>query len=214
MRNDDFPMVPTREHITGLILAGGRGLRMGGADKGLMPLDGRPMVEYVIQRLRSQVEDILISANRNHEQYAEFGYRVIPDTSEGFLGPLAGVASGLHAAKTEYVLTVPCDSPLIGDDLAARLGQALMRDATELAVAHDGRQPQRSFLLLRRSLVSDLTAFLASDERKVQHWLAQNRVATADFRDCPEKFANIDDPSEYQAIEALLQEKADAMLVR
>src|SRR5688572_30668694 len=125
--------VPSRQQITGLILAGGRGIRMGGADKGLVLLGNRPMVEHVIIRLHPQVGELLINANRNHARYAEFGYRIVSDTHEESLGPLAGMVSGLQVAKTDYIVTTPCDSPLLSDTLVARLTIAMKNEDADLA---------------------------------------------------------------------------------
>lgn len=191
----------SRYDISGVILAGGRGSRMGGVDKGLVPLRGRPMVEHVIARLRPQVGELLINANRNIERYAALGYPVIPDFREGFQGPLAGMASGLAAAATSYVVTVPCDSPLVGADLVARLTRALVQQQADIAVAHDGERAHPVFLLLRRGLFDDLTAFLEAGERKIDRWFARHPVAYADFRDTPEAFVNINDPDECENIE-------------
>jgi len=201
-------MALSRYDISGVILAGGRGSRMGGADKGLVPLKGRPMVEHVISRLRPQVGELLINANRNVEHYAMFGYPVIPDYREGFLGPLAGMASGLAAAATSYVVTVPCDSPLIGADLVARLSHALVANQADIAVAHDGERAHPVFLLLRRSLFDDLTSFLENGGRKIDRWFECHRVAYADFRDAPEAFTNINDQNERKLIEHPLAARA------
>jgi molybdenum cofactor guanylyltransferase len=198
--------LPSRQEITGVVLAGGRGSRMGGEDKGLVLLDGRPMVEYVIARLRPQVGAILISANRNQARYSALGFPVVPDLLGGYQGPLAGMASALQMASTPYVVTVPCDSPLIGDDLVTRLAEALTRDSADVAVAHDGERTHPVFLLLKRSLLPSLVAFLEAGERKIDLWFARHRVALADFRDCPEAFINVNDPAEHRALEARLRE--------
>lgn len=181
---------------------------MGGEDKGLVPLDGRPMAEHVARRLQPQVLEVLISANRNQERYAALGFRVIADLVGGYQGPLAGMAAALQAAATPYVVTVPCDSPLIGLDLVARLARALCADDAELAVAHDGSRTHPVFLLLRRSLLPSLTAFLDAGERKIDLWFARHRVATATFADCPETFLNVNDPDEHRALEARLRSAA------
>ena len=115
-----------QNQITGIVLAGGQARRMGGVDKGLISLCGRPMVEWTIRALRPQVETIAINANRNSDLYAGFGYAVVADNDSGFLGPLAGMASGMRAARTTHILTVPCDSPLIVPDLAERLWQCYL----------------------------------------------------------------------------------------
>ena len=134
-------MIP-REQVTGIVLAGGLGRRMGGVDKGLVMLDGRPMVARVLERLRPQVADVLINANQNAERYAEFGYPVVRDAVGGFAGPLAGLHAGLAQLRHEYAATVPCDSPFLPADLIARLGAGLSaRVGAQLAVAKTFDQP-------------------------------------------------------------------------
>jgi molybdenum cofactor guanylyltransferase len=197
---------PAAARITAIVLAGGRGSRMGGVDKGLVPLQGRTMVEHVLERLRPQVGAMLINANRNLDRYAAFGCPVVPDRADGFLGPLAGMASGMAAAGTPYVVTAPCDSPFIGPDLVARLATALARDAADIAVAHDGERTHPVFLLLRRDLLDDLDAFISSGGRKIDLWFARHRVALADFSDCPQAFLNINDENEHRSIEGQLKE--------
>jgi molybdopterin-guanine dinucleotide biosynthesis protein A len=179
---------------------------MGGVDKGLVPLKGRPMAEHVIERLRPQVGAVLINANRNLERYAALGCPVVPDRAGGFLGPLAGMASGMATAGTPYVVTAPCDSPFIGADLVARLASALAREDADIAVAHDGERTHPVFLLLRRDLLDDLDAFLAAGGRKIDLWFARHRLALADFHNCPEAFVNINDAAEHRSIEGQLQE--------
>jgi molybdenum cofactor guanylyltransferase len=206
MNDTEKTFLPPRSDITGVVLAGGRGSRMGGEDKGLVLLDGRPMVEYVIARLKNQVGDILISANRNQERYTALGYRVVPDLLRDYQGPLAGMASAMQTATTPYIVTVPCDSPLFGDDLVQRLAQALVREDADVAVAHDGERTHPVFLLLKRLLLPSLLAFLDAGERKIDFWFARHCVALADFRDCPEAFLNVNDPAEHRALEARLRE--------
>lgn len=195
-----------RNEITGVILAGGRGSRMGGEDKGLVLLNGRAMVEHVVERLRPQVGSLLISANRNRERYEALGYRVVVDSLPDYQGPLAGMASVLQIATTPYVVTVPCDSPLIGDDLVARLARALVTDSADIAVAHDGARAHPVFLLLKRSLLPSLLGFLQAGERKIDRWFGRHRVASADFSDSPEAFINVNDPDEHRAVEQRLRE--------
>ncbi len=206
MKNEMTAPSLARQEITGVILAGGRGSRMGGEDKGWVMLNGRPMVEHAVTRLRPQVGELLISANRNPERYATLGFRVVPDLLADYQGPLAGMASALQVATTPYVVTAPCDSPLMAADLVARLAQALVRDRADVAVAHDGSRTHPVFLLLKRSLQQSLHAFLTAGERKIDLWFARHRVATADFSDCPESFINVNDPDERRALEARLRE--------
>jgi len=197
-----------KEAITAVVLAGGRGSRMGGVDKGLVMLTGRPMVEHVVERLRPQVGALLINANRNVDRYARLGFPVVEDRQGGFLGPLAGMASGLAAATTAYVITAPCDTPVIGNDLVERLADALARNDADIAVAHDGARTHPVFLLLRRDLLEDLNGFLESGGRKIDQWFARHRVATADFSDCPQAFVNINDANERASVETRIKETA------
>src|SRR5438270_2629092 len=136
--------------VTGLVLAGGQGSRMGGVDKGLQPFRGKPMVAHVLERLAPQVGTILVNANRNADAYSAFGHRVIADEIEGFAGPLAGFERGLAHATTPLVVTVPCDSPFLPLDLVARLRRALDAGEAQLAVAKTSDQAHPVFSLMRR----------------------------------------------------------------
>ncbi|VVE29390.1 molybdenum cofactor guanylyltransferase MobA [Pandoraea pneumonica] len=200
----NFPPI-ARDAITGLILAGGRGQRMGGRDKGLQLYDGRPLAAHVLARLAPQVGAVLISANRNHAAYSALGADVVSDETQDFAGPLAGMLSGLRAAKTEYVLTAPCDSPLLPDDLALRLTAALIESAQSsptasanpshsagmapppltvtAAYAVTSEGPHPVFALLHRSLADDLAATLAAGEHRVRAWLARHKAVQVHFGD-------------------------------
>lgn len=180
-----------REAITGVILAGGRGLRMGGRDKGLVELAGRPMVEHVLERLRPQVGTVLISANRHLERYARLGAPVITDRLDGYQGPLAGVAAALQASDTPNLLVVPCDAPYLPTDLAMRLWLVRESRAAEIAVPHDGRYRQHLFMLLLRTAAPSLTAYLASGRRSVGGWLDGRDVAVASSHGDMGAFLNI-----------------------
>jgi len=177
--------------ISGLVLAGGLGRRMGGIDKGLVELDGRPMVSHVIERLAPQVDTLLINANQNTDRYAAFGHPVVPDRIGGFAGPLAGLHAGLTAATTPLVVTVPCDSPFLPRDLVARLRNALDADGVQLAVAKTGQQAQPVFSLVRRDVLDDLSAFLTIGGRKIDAWYARLAVVEVSFDDEAAAFANI-----------------------
>jgi molybdenum cofactor guanylyltransferase len=190
--------------ITAIVLAGGRATRMGGQDKGLVELAGRPMIDHVLAALAPQVEHVLINANRNLERYAVFGWPVVPDEDSGFLGPLAGLAAGMGIATTPLALTAPCDSPLLPADLASRLSAALERDAAEIAVPHDGERLQPVFALVRCSLRASLLAYLAGGGRKIDRWFGQHRLVQVDFSDRPDTFVNVNDPDERRALEARL----------
>jgi molybdopterin-guanine dinucleotide biosynthesis protein A len=197
----------TLERITGLVLAGGQARRMGGVDKGLVELGGRPMVARVLDALRPQVGRVLINANRNLEEYARYGETVVPDSVGGYLGPLAGMLSALETIDTDLLLTVPCDSPLVAPDLGRCLHAALERTSADLAVAHDGGRQQPVFLLLRRTLATDLRDYLAGGGRKIDRWFGRHRVADADLSHRPESFINVNDAEERRQVESLLREK-------
>jgi len=176
--------------ITGLILAGGQGRRMGGVDKGLQPLQGRPMVAHVIDRLSPQVGALLINANQNLERYAGFGCPVVSDELSGFAGPLAGLHAGLKAATTPYVITAPCDSPFLPLNLVARLASARAAAGAELAVAKTGDQPHPVFALVAREVLPHLSEFLARGERKIDIWYSSLKVVEVPFED-EAAFSNI-----------------------
>ena len=195
------PRPPAKTEITGVILAGGKGRRMGGQDKGLMPLAGRPLIARVIEGLKPQVVGILVNANRNLDAYAAFGYPLIPDNLDDFQGPLAGFASAMAAVSTPWVVTVPCDGPYIPPDLVERLIAALERDAAEIAVATDGERMQPVYALLPVALAESLQAFLAADDRKIDRWYARHRIALADFSDTPDTFANLNSPDDAGRLE-------------
>ncbi|SKA90724.1 molybdenum cofactor guanylyltransferase [Thiothrix eikelboomii] len=182
--------------ITGVILAGGQGRRMGGVDKGLLELQGRPLVEYVLQALQPQVETILISANRNQARYQHYQYPVISDQLTGYQGPLAGFAAAMQVIETDYMLTVPCDAPELAPDTVIRLLTALQDQQAELAVADDGERLQPVHALIPVSLLPSLQAFLAQGNRKIDLWYAQHQMARADFRDCAGVFRNINTPEQ------------------
>ena len=191
----------TAPAISGLILAGGRGTRMGDVDKGLRAFRGRPMVAHVIERFAPQVDELLINANRNLEVYAAFGFRVIADAVGGFAGPLAGLERGLASAAHPLVATAPCDSPFLPADLVARLNAALTAHGAELAVAKTGNQPHPVFCLCRRSLHVHLSDFLAAGGRKIDRWYASLAVAEVSFDDQEAAFSNINTQEELDALE-------------
>jgi molybdenum cofactor guanylyltransferase len=189
-----------RHQITAVVLAGGRARRMGGQDKGLVELNGKPMVEYVLSIVEAQAGAIVINANRSLDRYAHYGYPVIADELSDFQGPLAGMASCMARAATSYILTAPCDSPLLPEDLGPRLYEALIRGHADIAVAYDGARMQPVFSLLKRDLRGSLIAFLTEGERKIDLWYARHRMVKADFADRPETFLNINTPQECAAL--------------
>ena len=195
--------------VTGVSLSGGRATRMGGVDKGLIPVNGKPMISWVIDVLRPQVGEVLVNANRNLDQYRAFGYPVIDDGDREFRGPLAGIASGLRAASGHYVVFAPCDSPLVCGDLVRRLHAALSAAGTRIAAAHDGERLQPVFALLERALLDDLMRYLDGGGRKIDRWYSEHDFARADFSDVAESFANINAPDDKQALERRLGQGAD-----
>ena len=177
--------------VTGVILAGGTGRRMGGVDKGLVALDGKPMVEHVLARLAPQVDAVLINANQNLDRYARLGVPVVPDAIPGFAGPLAGFSAGLAAATTEFVVTVPCDSPFLPHDLVARLMADLVAHRADLAVARTFDQPHPVFALVRRRVFAHLASFLDGGGRKIDAWYATLATVETAFDDEADAFRNI-----------------------
>ena len=199
------PIPPT--DITGLILCGGRGSRMGGVDKGLQPYQGMPLAMHALMRLAPQVGEMMINANRNLAAYESMGVPVWPDLVADHPGPLAGWLAGLERCETRYMLTVPCDTPGFPADLVARLSEALAREGAEIAMAatlEDGRvQVQPVFCLVDAMLLESLAAYLKSGERKIDRWTAQHRCATVVFDDA-DAFFNANTLAELQALERRL----------
>lgn len=181
----------SRPTISGVILAGGLGRRMGNVDKGLQLLHGKPLALHVIDRLLPQVDELLLNANRHKAQYAMFGHRVIPDLIPDFAGPLAGLHAGLSTANHPLVVTAPCDSPFLPGNLVARLLAGMTASHAELAIACSGGQLHPVFCLCRRSLLPQLDKFLLSGERKFSLWFDLQAGVEVDFSDTPEAFQNI-----------------------
>jgi molybdopterin molybdotransferase len=190
--------------ISGLVLAGGRGTRMGNVDKGLQPFGGSTMVAHVLERLRPQVASVAINANQNLEAYGAFGVPVWPDDTPGFAGPLAGLEAGLRRCATPYLLTAPCDSPFLPSDLAARLLQGLEDAGADLALAvteENGlRQPHPVFCIIKSSKVDVLSAYLAAGGRRMDGWYPQIKVAEVLFEDAA-AFRNINTRDELQSLD-------------
>jgi len=183
------------EPVTGLILAGGEGRRVGGADKGLLDYRGKPLVAHAIERLAPQVDALLISANRNLEDYLDFGYPVLTDASAERLGPLAGIAAGLRAGTTPWLVVCPCDCPQLPADLLARLMAGIGTAPLAIAVTPEGTQP--TFMLCRRKLLPALDAWLAAGERKVMGWCRNQGAVEVGFPDAA-AFANFNTLNDLQ----------------
>jgi len=166
------------------------------------------MISHVLDALAPQVERIIINANRNLDEYRAFGLPVVTDASRDFLGPLAGIASGLAAAQTEWVAITPCDSPLLAADCVGRLVLACEDDErADIAVAHDGDRIQPVFALIRRALLDDLDAFLESGGRKIDRWYGQQRMQLVDFSDNPDNFLNINRREDRDMLEARMEQR-------
>lgn len=187
--------------VSGVILAGGQGRRMGSVDKGLKLLRGRPMVAWVLERFGPQVDEVLINANQNLDRYRTFGCSVIPDEVGGFAGPLAGLERGLAVARHDLVATVPCDSPFLPADLIERLNRALCERGAQLAVAKTGERSHPVFALCRRELHAHLRDFLAGGGRKIDAWYSTLKVIEVAFDDEPDAFSNINTADELQIFE-------------
>ncbi len=192
-----------REQITGLVLAGGKGTRMNGADKGLQLFRGEPMAQLVMRRLQPQVGALLINANRHADIYAQWGAPVWPDEFPAFAGPLAGLHAGLSHCQTPYLVTAPCDSPFLPETLVSHLSQALINANADISVAVTGegtaRQRHPVFCLLSVRLKDSLADYLGSGGRKMDAWLALHRQVEAHFDD-ESAFANINTIDELQTI--------------
>jgi len=195
----------SRTEITGLILAGGRAQRMGGVDKGLIPFHHRPLIESAIHRLRPQVGSILINANRNLEHYSSYGFPVLSDDDLSFSGPLAGFAAGLKACPTEYLVTAPCDSPLLPTNLVELLAAKMSEGSFDLVYASSkdlsGKAwAQPVFCLMRTAVLKSLQEFISLGDFKIDRWFKQLNASTVIF-DSESAFANVNTPEELLALE-------------
>jgi molybdopterin-guanine dinucleotide biosynthesis protein A len=196
--------------ITGLILAGGRGSRMGGVDKGLQNFNGMPLALHTMLRLGPQVGEMMINANRNLAAYESFGVPVWPDVLPDFAGPLAGFLTGLERCETPWLVTVPCDTPLFPADLVARLAAAALQQDAEIAMAsgreEDGElHAQPVFCLLRIELLESLVRFMQDGGRKVDAWTARHRIAIVPFDgpgDDPRAFRNVNTLAQLHQLES------------
>jgi len=198
-----------KDRIAGVILAGGRSSRMGGGDKSLLPLGGKPIIAHVIARMKPQVGPLIINANSDANRFAAFGYPVIADTIPGFAGPLAGVLTGMDwaaGAGASWIATVATDTPFLPDDLVARLG-ASIGDASIAIASSDGRQ-HPVFGLFPVALAGDLRRFLEAGARKVSHWLGGQFTSTVEFEleDGRDPFFNVNTPADLaEAARCLLE---------
>ena len=194
-------------HITGIILAGGLARRMGGVDKGLIPFLNKPMITHVVNQLKPQVEHMLINANREIERYEALGLSVVQDQITDFAGPLAGLHTGMKHAKTEFVLSVPCDSPLLPNNLAIHLMHALQENNADIVIATTGPQTHSVFCLCRTNLVADLEEFLTAGGRKVEDWQKKHHLTMVSFDDQSTAFSNINTMDDLAELERLVLNK-------
>lgn len=193
--------MPQTHPITAILLAGGAGRRMGGEDKGLLQLKGKSLAEWVLARIAPQVDEVLISANRNLDTYRTFGYPVLPDKTEGYAGPLAGIARGLLDAKHDLILSAPCDTPFLPDDLVVRLLSALHAGDFDLAVPMIAGAGQYAICLMRRRVGANLAVYLAQGGHRLQEWQAGLKGTAVDFSDAAPFFVNLNQPEQLAALE-------------
>ena len=191
-------MIETAE-ITGIVLAGGLARRMNHVDKGLIEIAGSPMISYVLEAMRPQVDNLMISANRNLDRYRAFGCPVVTDGSNDHHGPLAGIVSAMKVLSTTYLAVAPCDSPFLPADIVTRLSAGLVQANAEISVVTTGERLQPVFALMSRNLCNDLDEFLRDGGRKLADWYARRTITTVDFSDQVTAFNNINTPTECRA---------------
>ncbi|GAA5186764.1 molybdenum cofactor guanylyltransferase MobA [Ferrimonas gelatinilytica] len=187
--------------VTLAVLAGGRARRMGGQDKGLVTVAGKPMIQHVLDRISQPDQPAMVIANRHQDQYAEFGYPVFSDALADFPGPLAGIAVALQHSDTEWVLVCPCDTPQLPPKLMEQMLATQREHQAEVVVAHDGEYEHSVVLLLSTSLLPSLSAYLEGGDRKVDLWYGQHAVARCYFEGQASAFANINTPEQRQQLE-------------
>ena len=202
--------------VSAIILSGGRATRMNGVDKGLVMLQNKPLIAHVITQLKPHVDEILINANREIAAYEAFGYPVLQDendqdTLEKFIGPLAGFLLGLKHAKHDYILTVPCDSPLLPLDLAERLYNGMAASRMDIAVASSASNTHPVFCLMKKSLLPSLQTYIESGERKVSAWQKSQRYVEVDFSDCADAFVNLNTLEDLKTLELKLKDTLSAI---
>lgn len=195
----------SKNNITAVILAGGKGRRLGGQDKGLVNYKDKPLIEHVIERIQPQVKTILVNANRNQETYARYGFPVINDELSNFQGPLAGFATAMKVATSSHIITLPCDGPLLPKDLVSRmldtLENATSTESDTLAVAHNGDRLQPVYALIPVSLIDSLEKFLEEGNRKIDLWYDRHSMQITDFADQASAFDNINTEEQRKSLE-------------
>lgn len=195
----------SQQDITAVILAGGKGRRLGGQDKGLVHYKDKPLIEHVIQRIQPQVNHILLNANRNLETYATYGFPLIRDELSDFQGPLAGLITAMKTVQTSHIITLPCDGPFLPNDLVSRMLNELIKSSKSLdntiMVAHTGERLQPVYALIPVSLLANLEQYIEKGERKIETWHRQNTMLSVDFSDKAAAFNNINTEEQRQKFE-------------
>ena len=189
-------MIPDSSAITGVVLCGGRGLRMGGQDKGLLIYRDQPLAHHAAVALSAVAGHLILNANRSFEAYASLGWPVVPDLMPGFAGPLAGLYTALRQAGTPWVLTLPCDMPAFGPVALRRMLAVRVADDTDILSVQDGDRLCPVIALVHTRLADSLEAYLASGERRVETWFRRHRLVLADFSDAPEVLLNLNSPAD------------------
>lgn len=192
------------DDISGVILAGGRGSRLSGDDKGLIEVAGEPMINLIIERFLPQVSNVVINANRNIATYERYGFPVIEDSHVDFAGPLAGMSAALNTCSTSHLATVPCDTPFLPSDVVSRLATALVDTESQIAIARGGDRPQPAFTLLSVNLAQSLCNFLRDGGRKISTWYKTQNYVEVDFGPDATPFANVNTPQDLINATAIL----------
>ena len=182
-------MIPKQEEISIMILAGGRGTRMDGADKGLIMIDGDYIINHLIDLASKVTKNVYINANRNIETYSELNVNIVQDVIDDYQGPLAGIYSGLLNIKTEYLLTIPCDCPFVSELYFSRMIKDLHEKKIKCAFSNDRIQPVHA--LIPKDYIDSLKKFLDGGKRKIDQWYTQESFSLVDFSDLPDIFVNI-----------------------
>ena len=194
--------------VTALVLAGGQARRMGGQDKGLVELQGKPMIQHIVEQISSQCGALVINANRNHEQYEKPGYPVISDELEDYQGPLAGMLAGLKAVQTRWMITLPTDGPFVESNYVEKMTGAIESSGNQIAVAQGQDRLQPVYVLLDRNLAPKLEDYLANGERKIDRWYDTVGYTSVPWPDTSKMFINVNSPDDLDAAESLLDQKS------
>lgn len=200
----------TERQITAVILAGGRGVRLGGLDKGLCEVAGHAMVEYAIQALAPQVSEIIIVANRHRNEYAQFGLPVLTDSTPGFQGPLAGMLTALEYCTTPYLLSAPCDAPLLTQDYAARMLHTIQQNPGVACVAECHNRWQSVHCMVKTSVKDSAELALKNHDLAMKTWLQSLGAVSVDFSDSPLQFENMNNQADQDRLEKLMRSRCES----